>query len=91
MIDLDQVGPRDLGEAHPERVDPERVRVLGVPGRDVPGHALGEAEPAEDPEGRGELTLAVRVFLLHRQPVRGHGEVELGIGHRADDDGCSHG
>ena len=70
VADLDQVGHRDLGEAHTERVDPERVRVLGVPGRDAPGYALGEVESAKDPEGRGELTLVVRVFLPHRQPVR---------------------
>ena len=38
-------------------------RVLRVAHRDVPGHALAEPEPTEDPERAGELLLAVEPLL----------------------------
>ena len=64
VVDQDQVGDLDLAEVHPERVDPEPVGVLGVARGDVPGDALGEAEPAEDAERRRKLLLAVQALLL---------------------------
>ena len=54
-----------MAEAHAERVDPEVVGQLGVTGGDVPGHALAEAEAAEQAQGAGQALLAVQAFLLH--------------------------
>jgi hypothetical protein len=59
MVDQDQVRGLDLVETHAERVDPEPVRVLRIANRDVSGEALGEAEPAEQPEPSCELLLAL--------------------------------
>jgi hypothetical protein len=75
-IDLDEVGDRDVAEVHGEGVDPEGLGVLGVPGGDVAGHALLEAEQGEEPQGGGQALLAVeallgRVFVGAR---RGRGE-----------------
>src|ERR1700685_2853 len=63
VINQDQVGDLDLAEAHAERVHPEPVSVLRVARGDVAGHAFGETEPAEDPERRGELLLAMQPLL----------------------------
>ena len=60
VVDQDQVGHRDLAEVDGERVDPEEVRVLRVPGRDVAGHALVEAELREQPEPAASICLRCR-------------------------------
>ena len=54
----------------PERVDPEVVGVLGVAGGDVAGHALVEAELAEEPERGGEALLAVQALVLDGRAAR---------------------
>jgi hypothetical protein len=59
VVDEDQVAHPDVLEGQSERVDPEVVRQLGVAGGDVAGHALLEAELAEDPQGGREPLLAV--------------------------------
>ena len=70
MAHEDQVGDPDVAEAHGERVHPEVVRQLRVAGRDVPGHALGEAEATEQPQRAGQLLLAVQALLLHGGELR---------------------
>ena len=64
VVDEDQVADLDVAEAVRERVDPEVVRELRVASGDVPGHALAEADPPEDPQRAGELLLAVQTLLL---------------------------
>ncbi len=44
---------------HGERVHPEMVEALGVPGRDMPGHTFVEAALAEETEGSGEPLFAM--------------------------------
>ena len=65
VVDQHEVADPDLAEAHAERVDPEVVGALGVPGGDVAGGALVEAEPPEEAEGGGQALLAVAALLLH--------------------------
>ena len=64
VADEQQVADPDVAEVHAERIDPEVVGQLGVAGGDVAGHALVEAESAEESEGRGEVLLSVQPFLF---------------------------
>ena len=66
----DQVGDPDVAEAHGEGVHPEVVGQLRVTCRDVPGHALGEAEATEQPQCAGQPLLAVQALLLHAGELR---------------------
>jgi hypothetical protein len=75
MVDEDQVGDADLAERHPEGVDPEGRGVLRIAGRDVSGHALGEAEAGEQAEGGREFLLADLTLLLDAQFCWGSGRV----------------
>ena len=59
-----QVADPNVAEVHAERVHPEVVGEFRVACGDVPGHALVEAELAEQPERRGEVLLAVQTFLF---------------------------
>jgi hypothetical protein len=70
VVDQEQVRHLDLVEAQAERIDPEPVRELRVARGDVPGHALGEAELAEQPERRGQFLLAVQALLRRRREHR---------------------
>src|SRR5258708_15262370 len=74
MVHQYQVAGPNLLEAHPERVDPELIGVLGVPCGDVAGRAFLEPEPAEEPECRGQPLLAVQALLrggsLHERVMR---------------------
>ena len=63
-----------------ERVDPEVVGVLRVAGGDVAGHALVEAEPAEEPERGGEALLAVQALVLDRRAAREREGLGGGVG-----------
>ena len=66
VVDPDEVRGPDEAEGQAERVHPERVGELGVAGGEVAGHALVEAEPVEEPEGRGHPLLDVGPLRLHR-------------------------
>ena len=84
VVDADQVGDADVLEAHPERVDPELVEVLGVAGRDVPGDALVEPELPEERNAGGQALLAVQALLLDRLELREVvGELPEGLGLRS--------
>lgn len=75
IVHEQQVLHPDLLEVHAQRVDPEVVEQLGVPGGDVTGHALVETEVPEQAERGGEPLLAVATVVLdvveHRAHVRG--------------------
>jgi hypothetical protein len=60
VIAADQVRDVDLAEMNPERIDPESVAELRVPGGYVACHAFVEAELREQPEGGGEPLLPVQ-------------------------------
>jgi hypothetical protein len=79
VVDADEVRDADEAEAHPERVDPEQLRVLGVAPCQVPGHSLVEPETVEQAEGGRHPLLHVDALLVGRREV---GElVGLAIGH----------
>ena len=65
-----QIADPDVPEVHPERVHPEVIGELGIAGGDVPGHTLVETEPAEQPERRGKILLAVQALLLEAALLR---------------------
>ena len=82
VVDEEQIADAHLAEALAERVDPEVVGALRVAHRDVPGDALGEAEPAEDAQRAGELGLAVGPLVgdvVERRRSE-HGGAEGGAG-----------
>ena len=82
VVDEEQVARPHLAEALAERVDPEVVGALRIADRDVPGDALGEAEPAEDAQRAGELGLAVGPLVgdvVERRRTE-HGGAEGGPG-----------
>ncbi len=72
---------RDVAEVHAERIHPEVVEPLGVPGGDVAGHPLVEPELREQAERGGQALLAVEALvggIVERHPGRqlhgfGHG------------------
>ena len=64
VADQQQVADPDVAEVHTERVDPEVVGQLGIAGRDVAGHALVEAELAEEPEAGRQHLLAVQALFV---------------------------
>ena len=66
VVHEDEVGHPDVAEVHAERVDPEVVGELGVPGGDVAGHALVEPEAGEEPERGRQALLAVQALVLDR-------------------------
>src|SRR5258706_15403349 len=65
-IHQQQVADPDVSEVDTERVDPEALGMLGVAGGDVPAGTVVEAEPGEQPQGRGELLQPVPALLLSR-------------------------
>jgi hypothetical protein len=82
VVDADQVVDADHLEVHPERVDPEPVRVLRVADGDVAGHALVEPEPPEQAERGGEALLQVESVLLDVRELGDEaGQLQLGRGH----------
>ena len=64
VVHQDEVLDADHLEVHAERVDPEVVEELGIPGGDVAGDALVEPEVPEEPEGGGQALLAVPALVL---------------------------
>ncbi len=64
VVDEDQIALADVAEAHPERVHPEHVGILGIADGDVAGDAFAEAELAEDAQCAGEVGLAVVALVL---------------------------
>ena len=75
VVDADQVGDANVLEVHQERVQPEPIGVLRVAHRDVPGHALVEAELAEETERRREPLLAMQPLGLDGVETGGVREV----------------
>src|SRR4051794_13919701 len=80
VVDEDKVADADVGEGLAERVDPEVVGALRVPGRDMTGHSLLVAEVGEQPEGGGQAPLAVEAFLFDGVERRRKGKAEFGHG-----------
>ena len=64
VVHEDEVLHPDLLEVHAERVDPEVVEPLGVPGGDVAGDPFVEPELAEQAERGGEALLAVPALVV---------------------------
>ncbi|SHX50567.1 Uncharacterised protein [Mycobacteroides abscessus subsp. abscessus] len=71
MVDLNQIGHRDVPEVHAERVHPKRVGEFRVTDRDVSGHPFRETESPENPERGRQLTQSAFTLLRHRFRRRG--------------------
>jgi hypothetical protein len=81
VVHQEEVRRADEAEVDAERVDPEVVGQLGVPGGDVAGHPLAEAEPPEDAERGGEPLLDVGALGVDVVELR-HVVRERDLGHR---------
>jgi hypothetical protein len=64
LVHAHQITAADHREMHAERIDPERVRTLGVTHRDMAGHSLVQAGVGEHPERGRKLGLAMSTLLL---------------------------
>jgi hypothetical protein len=79
VVDENQIGDSDVAEVHAEGVDPEVVQQFGVPGRDVPGHALGKAQLAKDAQCASQTLLAVLSLGLDGRKSGRNIELEFGL------------
>ncbi|SKG99291.1 Uncharacterised protein [Mycobacteroides abscessus subsp. massiliense] len=66
VIDLNQIGHRDVAEVHAEGVHPKRVSEFRVADRDVSGHPFRETESPENPERSRQLTQSAFTLLRNR-------------------------
>ena len=55
---------------HAEWIDPERVRIFGIPGGHMAGCTLVEAERGEKPEAGRQALLAMQTFFLNAGECR---------------------
>ncbi len=63
LIDQEKVSDPDLLEVHAEWIDPEMVKMLGIPCRDVAGDPFVEAEMPKQAKGGGQALLAVSTLV----------------------------